>query len=387
MPVQVNIFLLLFGALQGVFLSLVLLQKKVHKNGYLFLVCYLFVMILQITLKVMSKVWLFTNLQPLYLLSYQFPFLYGPLIYLFVRQFLFRQAFRATDILHFLPFIIVVMGLVIALPFREPPLLLQLFFSSFSRLMLELISITLYHFLAWQLWLRHQTKSADFYPGRNKLQLKWLKQFIVISFIVCLFIAIIIFLMFQWYPYNQTIRFGFIALTVFIYWISYCAWSQPQTFSVVRGFADDTKDVPVIPNLTFYKRAQKYSNSRLSDEEMRRLALQVGQLMEQQKLYLDTEITIDKLADCLHCSKHHLSQVLNAGLNKSFYDFINLYRVEEAKLLLTDSSRAEHKIASIAYDAGFNSLSTFNDVFKKLTGSTPSQYRKQQAEQSQRQRV
>ena len=67
-------------------------------------------------------------------------------------------------------------------------------------------------------------------------------------------------------------------------------------------------------------------------------------------------------------------------LNKSFYDCINQYRVEEAKLLLIDPSKSAHKIASIAFDAGFNSISTFNDVFKKITGQTPSQYRKQAEE-------
>ena len=65
MPLQVNIFLLLFGALQGIFLSVVLLKKKVHQSGYFFLVAYLGVMILQITLKVMSKIWLLNNLMPL----------------------------------------------------------------------------------------------------------------------------------------------------------------------------------------------------------------------------------------------------------------------------------------------------------------------------------
>lgn len=221
----------------------------------------------------------------------------------------------------------------------------------------------------------------------RKLQSNWIKQFVIISFAVCSLISVIIFLMYQWYPYNQDIRFGFICLTIFIYWLSYCAWNQPQIFSVVRGFADETKDVNVIPNLTVYRTLKKYSNSGLSKDEMHRITKKLEQLMEHKKLYLDAEITIDKLAGYLLCSKHHLSQVLNAQLKKSFYDYINTYRVEEAKILLTDAARSEHKIASIAYDAGFNSLSTFNDVFKKLTGLTPSQYRKQLAEQSRKQRV
>jgi AraC-like DNA-binding protein len=68
--------------------------------------------------------------------------------------------------------------------------------------------------------------------------------------------------------------------------------------------------------------------------------------------------------------------VLNDTIGLSFYEYVNCYRVSEAKALLSDASRKDHKIASIAYDAGFNSLSSFNDVFKKMTGQTPSQYRK-----------
>jgi AraC-like DNA-binding protein len=91
-------------------------------------------------------------------------------------------------------------------------------------------------------------------------------------------------------------------------------------------------------------------------------------------------LNIDKLSKLISSNRHHLSQVLNQKLGLSFYDYINTYRVNEAKILLTDAARADHKIAAIAYDAGFNSLSAFNDVFKKMTGQTPSQYRKQPAD-------
>src|SRR6266487_2932624 len=129
MPVQVNIFLLLFGGLQGIFLSVVLLKKKLHRSGYFFLVAYLAVMILQITLKVMSKISLLHNLIPLYTLSSLFPLLYGPLIYFFVKQFLLKTTFKSIDILHFLPFIIVVLYFVSGIPYKEPPFLLIPFFE------------------------------------------------------------------------------------------------------------------------------------------------------------------------------------------------------------------------------------------------------------------
>jgi len=68
--------------------------------------------------------------------------------------------------------------------------------------------------------------------------------------------------------------------------------------------------------------------------------------------------------------------VINESFRRSFYDYVNQYRVDEARQLLLDPAKADHKIASIAYDSGFNSLSTFNDVFKKMAGVTPSQFKK-----------
>ena len=128
--------------------------------------------------------------------------------------------------------------------------------------------------------------------------------------------------------------------------------------------------------LSVHLPAKKYANSGLCDEAMQRIINTFRNKMQEDKLYLEPELTIDALAMTIACSRHHLSQALNEKPGRSFYDCINHYRVEEAKLLLADVSRASHKITSIAYDAGFNSISTFNDVFKKITGITPSQYRK-----------
>jgi len=387
MLLNTNIFLLLFGGLQALFLSFVLLKKKIYKNGYTFLLIYLLVMVLQITLKIMSKVWLLQNLQPLYILSYQFPLLYGPLVYLFTKQFIFRKKFIRTDSLHFLPVAIVISYFIFGNAYSKPPLLLLVFFAPTPLLIIEITSIFVYHFLAWKCWNKYQLQLIGYFSEIKKQQLKWLKLFLIISAVVCSVIALIVFLLYMWYPYNQQIRFGFTALTFFVYWISYCAWNQPQIFSVIPGYSNETREMHFVPNLVVHTSAKKYSNSGLNEEQKNRILLKLHHVMEEQKKFLDADITIDKLAENIDCSKHHLSQVLNSELKKSFYDYINFFRVEEAKILLADMARANHKIASIAYDAGFNSLSTFNDIFKKLTGTTPSQFRRQPGKQSQQKRV
>ena len=108
--------------------------------------------------------------------------------------------------------------------------------------------------------------------------------------------------------------------------------------------------------------------------------------MQKQKVFLDPEITIDKLAGMVNTNRHFLSQVLNERAGQSFYDYINQYRVDEAKRLLRAPEYSNQKIASIAYDAGFNSLSAFNEVFKKVTGATPSQFKKDEQQVSRQQR-
>jgi len=210
---------------------------------------------------------------------------------------------------------------------------------------------------------------------------------VVSSFVVCSAIAVIICFMYYNFPRVQNIRFGFTALTIFIYWISYKAWSHPELFSVIRGYSNESPDRSIAPKLTVHLSAKKYSNSGLGENDMQRIVTALENKMQLDKSYLDTELTIDALAGSIACTKHHLSQAINERLNKSFYDFINQYRVEEAIHLLSDPAKDNHKIASIAYDAGFNSISTFNDVFKKITGNTPSQYRKQREEKLRRQRV
>ena len=102
MPLQLNIFLLLFGGLQGLLVTLFFVRKKLYRKGYALLLIYFGVMLLQIVFKVMSKVWLMEHWNATYWISYQLPFLYGPLVFLFVRQ-----NFKAADLLHFVPFLTV----------------------------------------------------------------------------------------------------------------------------------------------------------------------------------------------------------------------------------------------------------------------------------------
>ncbi len=121
---------------------------------------------------------------------------------------------------------------------------------------------------------------------------------------------------------------------------------------------------------------QKYEKSRLDNERADMYIESLLDHMEKQKPYRKSTLTLMQLAEELSMSHLYLSQIINLKLNKTYYSFINSYRVEEAKEALADPERSDESILSIAFEAGFNSKTTFNKVFKNETGKTPSQYRK-----------
>lgn len=119
----------------------------------------------------------------------------------------------------------------------------------------------------------------------------------------------------------------------------------------------------------------KYASSSLSEEDLQFYKEIIEKYMLANKPYLDNELTIRKLATLLEMQPHHLSQVINSSLNSNFYTFVNKYRIQEVIDLMKDPQRKHHTILAIAYDSGFKSKSSFNTIFKKMTGKTPSEYR------------
>lgn len=121
---------------------------------------------------------------------------------------------------------------------------------------------------------------------------------------------------------------------------------------------------------------KKYEKSVLDPAMTEGIMQKLEQCIRTQKPYLNSELTMPQLAEQLHASPHHLSQVINEQYGLNFPDFINQYRIEEMKVKLRDPQYHHYKIEQIAFDTGFNAKSTFQAAFKKFTGLTPSQFRK-----------
>jgi YesN/AraC family two-component response regulator len=119
----------------------------------------------------------------------------------------------------------------------------------------------------------------------------------------------------------------------------------------------------------------KRGKTILSDAKIEEIVSKIIPLLEGEKLYQEPELTLQQLADKIQYPYYQVSQAINEGMKKNFYDLVNSYRVEEAKRLLLDSKNRNYTILSVGFEAGFNSKTTFNTVFKKFTGLTPTEYR------------
>lgn len=126
------------------------------------------------------------------------------------------------------------------------------------------------------------------------------------------------------------------------------------------------------------KREGKYLKSGLSEGQLLEYQERLEQVMRSQQLYLQSDLTLPKLARIVGCSVNHLSQVINSAFGVSFFDYLNRYRVERARELLGSNNGPETAILNIAFAVGFNSNSSFYAAFKKYVGQTPAQFRRQQ---------
>jgi len=119
-------------------------------------------------------------------------------------------------------------------------------------------------------------------------------------------------------------------------------------------------------------RTSQTKTALLSDEKMQLIASKLEGAMQQDKLFLEGNLSLKKLSESICETENHISETLSQFLHVNFFQFVNRYRVEEAKKALEDRDKL---VTNIALDVGFNSKSTFNTAFKKMVGHSPSAYR------------
>jgi AraC-like DNA-binding protein len=357
----------LLGAAQGLFLSVVLLSVKGgNKVANRILAALVSVMALTVSGAVVRTVHYDFVYPHLSRIHDPFPFLAVPLIFLYIKTLTSREpVFPKRDFLHLIPFILCAGYLLpYYLQSREAKLnslLSEAYYPTLgawyyvrSALLILLASFYLVLIVSRILKFVRESKRQSS-PAERAILFQI--RFFVAGFLILFVGGVLRYVLDHTAKTNLLVPLG---ASIFIYAIGYLSFRNPQALARV----DDPAPV------------RKYERSSLTPETSERYLKRLLQLMETEKLYLDSELTISKLAEKLSIPAPHLSQTINERLNQNFIDFINTYRVAEAKRRLVDPALKHYSVLAIAEEVGFNSKSSFNSVFKKHAQMTPSEFRK-----------
>lgn len=309
--------------------------------------------------------------------THPFPLIHGVMLYLYTFYSLpFCQKFRTRDLLHFLPFVLMYIYMI--------PTFLFSYSAEQKRVSDELgvdsefqpffivsaiafiISGIVYPILSYKLTQRYRKTINQYFAYLLRINLKWLQFFILSIFVV----------------YISGAFFGtlhYVMRIPFVFNIDYVAFFLFISFLIFLGYFGIRQEgvfsnQSSLENIGLSKIKKEYLNSGLKKEDAKILLQKLKQHMQTEKPYLNPKLSLGNLSQQLNVSANYLSQAINQYENKNFYDFVNEYRVNEFIARASMPENKKFNILSIAYDAGFNSKSSFNQIFKKKTTKTPSQF-------------
>lgn len=353
----------LIAAAQGVFVSLLLLKtQKGKKHANLYLSALVFLLAVYLFDLFLGRSNLLYRFPELVYFAVPLWYLFAPLTYFYVKTIFDERSKKGwLFFLHVVPFLFVVVRMI---PFYLLPAGMKLDIWAnqvppstgwlFNYLYALIAPGQIFAYAIVVLKLIHSKKRAAPESHRmNAAHLSWL------AFIFYLLLAYstvrmgltsLYFLAGIAFPF--VINVQFLVFSLIIYSIAYFAIVEPE-----RIFA---------PNF----RHRKLSLHIPTEQYARQLV----DLVETEKLYLNSELKYTELAQKLNISARYLTEVLNKEIGTTFNDFINTYRVEEVKRRLLMPENATFSLLAIALDSGFNNKSSFNRIFKKHTGITPSEF-------------
>ncbi|MBD3386014.1 helix-turn-helix domain-containing protein [candidate division KSB1 bacterium] len=366
-----NIITLIFllGATQGIFLALLLFNKSGNKSANRFLAWLLLSYSAFIAEATISRTGIGLQVPHLLGLAAGAIYLVGPFHYLYARSLISPDfSFGHKHLLHFLPFAVFYLSLLFPFYLRSGagkiayfqnievhgPTPLLIFFSWAILVQgIVYLSVTLY------VLKKHRRRIKDAFSSVDKINLNWLRNITFMSLALWgLGLVIEVLQVFDIAPlFDLSVP---VTTAILIYAMGYLGLRQPEIFSGSSGIKE-----------------LKYERSGLSPEKAKILHDQLIQVMKSKKPFIESDLKLGQLAQLLKTSPNHLSQVVNENCRQNFFDFVNRYRIEEAKRLIAETSSQNLTLLSIAYDVGFNSKSAFNTAFKKHADITPSQYRSQ----------
>jgi len=289
-------------------------------------------------------------------------YLFGPLLYMYFRALVFK--FHPKNILsfkHYIPSLLLFLFFCWSLTVTTEEYMRLSYTNTMTiiYLIMELVgvfSLITYTFLGYKIVYKIKNTEQKELAHAHKLS-RYL-QFILIGLgLISLFWSVGIFRTYVMHSYNSFIIYQlvWISMAIFLFIVGYFSFTQPE---IIR--------------LPIEKKAPK--KDRLTKEEVEVITKNLEELIDEEQVFIHSNLSLKVLAKKLDTSANNLSWLLNSVYKKTFYEYINEHRV---KAFLKKVKNGEHKqqtLLAVAMDSGFNSKSTFNKSFKTIMNETPSRY-------------
>ena len=292
--------------------------------------------------------------------------LYGPLIYLYSKAVIYKD-FKLTPVLllHLLPYLLFTTTLFYAtdlIPTTSEEILNRdMPWQFYLGSGLIYMHFFIYLILSYKTLEKYREIIRNKFSQIDQINLEWLslmiKTFAILGMVsfVHNFIALA--------KIESVFMVTLIILLIFIFYfvikVILKALQQPEIFAGIGR-----------------NEAIKYEGSNLTHGQIKAISERLLVFIRKEKPYLNPQVSLAQLSENLSVSSKHLSQVINQSFGKSFFDFINSYRIQEAQKIFKESNDAKLTVLEVMFEVGFNSKSSFNTAFKKETGQTPTQFRK-----------
>jgi AraC-like DNA-binding protein len=357
------------------FLTILLLSKNKKTVADKILGAWLFFMTIHLLLFYFWKEGLYPQLLGVAL---PLPLIHGPFLFLYTLALTNRMLSLKVSLLHFIPFLFVFIYVTpfLALPVEQKLLTFKnkgAGYETFNliKTVATMASGVLYVTLSSIVIRKHRNSIANQFSYKEKINLDWLQYLIYWIGVIWLFVIF----------RNDDWIFG--ATVLFILFIGFFGIRQVGIFHSTQSHASDNNEKATIiaeeiekytTQESLSEEKRKYQKSGLSLENSEALHRKLIELMNQEKLYCESELSLTELASRLNTQPNYLSQVINEREEKNFYDFINTLRVDEFMRLAIIPENRKFTLLALAQQCGFNSKSSFNRYFKKVTGQSPSQF-------------
>lgn len=370
------------GALQGVFLAGALTAHRTNQTANRLLAALMVAFTIFLAGGVYYATGLFERFPYFFGISYQMPFVFGPLVYLYARAASDRAwRFERRHWVHFIP---VIVSTVLAGPYYMMSAADKI--ALYDRLQhgelpaliatidpLKFVSGVSYSVATLLYLRRHRLRIRNSYSNTARVNLGWLLWLAGAAAGIWLLATSL-----HFGAIGPRVRDDHIslAIAVLIYAIGYRGLRQTEIFTYES--IQDPAPAPVVsvPDAEPPPPHPRQERWGLTDDDAERLQRELRGLMEKECPWKDPDLNLPDLAGRLGSTPHKLSELLNARLGKTFYDFVNGYRVQEVQRRIASGDNRTRTMLTLALDAGFASKSTFNQAFKSQTGQTPSAYRK-----------